>query len=49
MDLKDKSLIELKSIAYDLIKNLEILQNNLKFVNSKIQEKENESNSGKVE
>ena len=40
MDLNDKTIEELKSLAYDELRKLELCKNNLHFLNQKIAEKE---------
>jgi hypothetical protein len=42
MDLNDKTIEELKSLAYDELRKLELCKNNLHFLNQKIAEKEQE-------
>lgn len=37
--LSEMTLIELKALAYDQIQNIEIAQNNLRFINEEIQKR----------
>lgn len=37
--LTEMTLIELKALAYDQIQNIEIAQNNLRFINQEIQKR----------
>jgi hypothetical protein len=39
INIDEMTVIELKALAFDLIAELEVLQNNLKVVNQKINEK----------
>jgi hypothetical protein len=39
MDITTKSVIELKALAFDLLVQLENVQNNLKVVNAEIEKK----------
>lgn len=43
--LKDYSIVELKSLVYDELAKIEICQNNVKLLNQEIRERINKENS----
>ena len=45
--LEDMSVVELKAVAYNLIRQLEITQTNLKTVNAMIDQKEKQEGNGR--
>ena len=45
--LEDMSVVELKAVAYNLIRQLEITQTNLKTVNAMIEQKEKQEGNGR--
>ena len=46
--LSDLSVVELKATAYDLLSQLQLIQHNLKVVNTEIENRFNQSNQSSV-